>query len=569
MIIAKLFALWLLNAEAGEPTVKMQRIAAKEEEFATATTPLQNGAEIRCGDRHPRCFGWANRDGLCTQLIKYMQSECPASCGICDNSSSDPCALKPGGDSVVPGDLKAAFEHAASLRDLEPMLLNEEPRILSFDKFLSAQDTAKIIKVAEGIGFQPSGSGCSGNMKLCNMGYIQCSETLECRSAPEMQRLEQRMRDLLHVPLENCEGMGIFRYGPGHTFRRHHDQPKPVPIGKPGGPRVWAAYIFLSEVDSGGAFVLPSLNLSVMPKAGRALMWPHLLDGDLFTPDERTYHEGAPVQVGVKYAAVLMAHRSDFRTRVLAGCPMEPHIAHNFARDRIASGPLHIAASEGDVDRARRLLADGAQVDQADGGRLGKRPLHEAAIQGRVAMMQLLIAAGAALDGTDAGGESPLHSAVLIGQVDAVELLLRSGASINATGFGGSTALHLASAKGQAACALVLLQFGAPVDVRDSHGGTALHVAAAFGHEEVVQILFDFGAGLHQTIGDAGSTARQMAMAHSHSHVVELLDRLEDALRVPSNHAVLTTVDATGDVGSLAMADTPPRSQSSSSHGSS
>ena len=80
------------------------------------------------------------------------------------------------------------------------------------------------------------------------------------------------MQDLLGVPLENCEGLGIFRYGRGHTFRYHHDQSKRVPSDSLGGPRVWASYVFLSEVEAGGEFTFPPLNLSIAPKLGRALM---------------------------------------------------------------------------------------------------------------------------------------------------------------------------------------------------------------------------------------------------------------------------------------------------------
>jgi hypothetical protein len=52
-------------------------------------------------------------------------------------------------------------------------------------------------------------------------------------------------------------------------------------------------------------------------------LWPHLLDGDLVTPDMRTEHEGTEVVEGVKLGVNLHAHRSNLRTRVLAGCTVE------------------------------------------------------------------------------------------------------------------------------------------------------------------------------------------------------------------------------------------------------
>lgn len=80
------------------------------------------------------------------------------------------------------------------------------------------------------------------------------------------------MSGLLGADMDACEGLGLFRYKEGQTFRYHHDQPKAVPRGTPGGARVAAAYVFLSDVAAGGEFTFPKLNVSVPPKAGRALL---------------------------------------------------------------------------------------------------------------------------------------------------------------------------------------------------------------------------------------------------------------------------------------------------------
>ena len=142
------------------------------------------------------------------------------------------------------------------------------------------------------------------------------------------------------------------------------------------------------QAASGGAFSFPHLNLTVPAAAGRALLWPHLMDGDLATPDMRTEHEGTEViasprlqpyvpqaaalrgsgcrptwlrlqaylsqpqlqhahmhcprlppavpQVaeGVKVGVNLHAHRSNLRTRVLAGCTADDEggaaVSHTF-----------------------------------------------------------------------------------------------------------------------------------------------------------------------------------------------------------------------------------------------
>ena len=301
---------------------------------SAATQAPEKDDDGSCIDLHPRCFGWAQR-GLCNELTTFMRADCAASCGACNAAAAvaspkDPCAPRADGDLQAPGSLRAAFDRAANQTQLQPTLHSADPPIVSLDGFLSADEAAEVVRVAEAIGFHPSGSGCGGNRALCNMGYIQCDETPTCRSAPAMSKLAARMRELLHVPLESTEGLGLFRYGPGHTFRYHHDQEKAVPRDSPGGPRVWASYVFLSDVEAGGDFKLPLLNVSISPKAGRALMWPHLHDEDLITPDERTYHKGAPVVAGVKYAANLWIHLYDFKTPSRAGiCPFLGQNTHS------------------------------------------------------------------------------------------------------------------------------------------------------------------------------------------------------------------------------------------------
>ena len=101
------------------------------------------------------------------------------------------------------------------------------------------------------------------------------------------------MVDMLRVPAANCEPLRFVRYHEGDFFGRHHDAAgQEFAPHTPGGPRIWTLYVFLRAPARGGAFAFPALNLTVAPKPGRAILWPHLLDSDLATPDARTEHEG-------------------------------------------------------------------------------------------------------------------------------------------------------------------------------------------------------------------------------------------------------------------------------------
>ena len=53
---------------------------------------------------------------------------------------------------------------------------------------------------------------------------------------------------------------------------------------------------------------------TVLPKRGRALIWPSVLNDNPHQKDPRTDHEAMPVIKGVKYGANAWQHMRDFKT---------------------------------------------------------------------------------------------------------------------------------------------------------------------------------------------------------------------------------------------------------------
>ena len=97
----------------------------------------------------------------------------------------------------------------------------------------------------------------------------------------------------------------------------------------PIGPRLLTLFLYLSDVDGGGETTFNSLNITVAPKKGRALLWPSVKDGALTTPDMRTMHEARPVLEGEKYAAKYAPRRPRPRSQhpepmVECGAPFPP-----------------------------------------------------------------------------------------------------------------------------------------------------------------------------------------------------------------------------------------------------
>jgi hypothetical protein len=58
------------------------------------------------------------------------------------------------------------------------------------------------------------------------------------------------------------------------------------------GVRILTAYLYLNDVEAGGGTKFTDLDLTVMPKLGRALFWPSVFNDKPHEKDKRTNHQG-------------------------------------------------------------------------------------------------------------------------------------------------------------------------------------------------------------------------------------------------------------------------------------
>ncbi|CAM9947558.1 unnamed protein product [Ectocarpus sp. 8 AP-2014] len=143
--------------------------------------------------------------------------------------------------------------------------------------------------------------------------------------------------------------------------------------------------------------------------------------------------------------------------------------------------PLIGAASQGDLDAVRLLLAAGAGgwgigAWMIPGGE-GRTLLHAAASGGSAAVVEALLDAGAG------------------GSVSVALALARAGAAVRRRAPFRQSALHLAAATGNAGMVRALVwELRLPVAGEDDLGATALHAAAWHGEHACVRELLELGA---------------------------------------------------------------------------
>jgi len=121
--------------------------------------------------------------------------------------------------------------------------------------------------------------------------------------------------------------------------------------------------------------------------------------------------------------------------------------------------------------------------------------LRVAASAGEVERVRGLLAANVNILDVNAGGQSALHLAARGGHWNVIEQLLTTSVAPVLRDLKdethGETALHEAAFWGHAGAVHMLLQGGCDLNLQSKKGRTALHEASICGHADVVRTLLD------------------------------------------------------------------------------
>ena len=311
----------------------------------TMTEPtVSTKTRERCTNYHRMCATSASR-GLChplgdqegsssssnselvgKQSVLFMMNMCPLSCQMCHEVTTfHQCAGKrhpwevpsftvveedAGGNTI-----NAFFEqkrHGSEWNEYQPTFVSypnntivdeggghsssagddDDPYVVLLQNFLSS-DEADTLKSLPRSGW---------NLKLdadTHRTLAKCPINKPCSQNETYVKIMERISSLIDVKVSHLEPIELIQFVPGagefNTRLEHNFEVNS--LWKPAGPRLLSLFIFLSGVkdddnDEGGGLGFPYLDwLSIKPKKGMAVLWPNVVNDDLWTMDPRMKFE--------------------------------------------------------------------------------------------------------------------------------------------------------------------------------------------------------------------------------------------------------------------------------------
>jgi ankyrin repeat protein/WD40 repeat protein len=183
---------------------------------------------------------------------------------------------------------------------------------------------------------------------------------------------------------------------------------------------------------------------------------------------------------------------------------------------------LLIAAYEGDVEKIRSLLNQGAKVNARN--KDGDTVLMEASLSGRdLQIVKLLLEKGADVNAKSEDGDTALIYAASNKQTEILQTLLDKGAAINHQNHAGYSALIMASVSPyRMANFKVLVERGADLELKTGGSDTALSYSVKNGFADNVKLLLQKGAKTNALDKDE-NTLLMKASANGNLEIIRMI----------------------------------------------
>lgn len=297
--------------------------------------PEYDKVRSECKNRNKLCVFWAHI-GECEANPSFMLIQCAPACQTCKNIDYDyRCPKDPSRKDIFgPGDLHKMFERIVEEYDNVTVLSQPpkepdakfQPWVIYIDDFVSNEECDRLVELGAIEGYERSTDvgekkfdGTYDAVKSATRTSENAWCHKDCYKDPMAQSVMKKIETLTGIPESHSEFLQLLRYVQGQFYRVHHDYIE-HDEDRASGPRVLTAYLYLNDVEAGGGTNFPDLDLTVMPKKGRLLLWPSVIDSNPSKKDFTTRHQALDVEAGEKYGANAWLHLRDFKTPHKEGC---------------------------------------------------------------------------------------------------------------------------------------------------------------------------------------------------------------------------------------------------------
>lgn len=192
----------------------------------------------------------------------------------------------------------------------EVSLCVEKPPLRVLDGLLDADECAQLIELARprldrALTVDTAGRQQVDATRTSSGMFFGIGET------PLVERIEQRISDLVGLPVEHGEGLQVLHYQPGEQYEPHFDWFDPnldgyKVLAAKGGQRVASVIMYLNSPAEGGGTHFPKVGLTVCARLGSAVYFAY--EGG----DQSSLHAGLPVTQGEKWIATKWLREAPF-----------------------------------------------------------------------------------------------------------------------------------------------------------------------------------------------------------------------------------------------------------------
>ncbi|CAJ1947073.1 unnamed protein product [Cylindrotheca closterium] len=311
-------------------------------------------------------IGYCENNFMGGEDFLMMRQKCAPACRACDDYELlQPCLANFDHNFYHEGELDTLFRRMVGELDISKSDLPYKPSIharpggqskadylaengtissnepvdgawlVTLEDFLTPEECDRFIELGALEGYSRSGLQEGEDKKKHRTSVNAWCSAKHCDKDPIAQSVVQRISETTGMPSGYSEPLQLLKYTEGQYYKMHHDVDLPLETSWPQGPRVLTFFLYLNEVEEGGATRMVDIThkndayapgdlldecvkeanttaakaacalieMDIKPKRGMALVWPNVNDNDMMQKESGTWHEALPVIKGVKYGA--------------------------------------------------------------------------------------------------------------------------------------------------------------------------------------------------------------------------------------------------------------------------